>query len=36
MVSKCDVREQLGAHQPWTGKEGFLEEVMSKEVLKDE
>ena len=33
---KCDVRDRLWAYQPWRGKEGFLEEVMSKGDLKDE
>lgn len=35
-----DVRERLWVHQPWRGKAGckagFLEEVMAKNVLKDE
>lgn len=36
---RCDkhhVRERLWEHQPWRGREGFLEEVMAKKVLKDE
>lgn len=32
--SKCSVRSWLQAHQPWGGQESFLEEVMSRKILK--
>lgn len=32
----CDARDTLYTHQPWRGKGGFLEEVISKGDLGDE